>query len=150
MYTRIGKIIYYIIWPLLALIEPFTHRTRVIVRCGSDVLLVKGWLSDGTWQLPGGGVHWGEKRAQAAVRELYEETGITIATLNMRFVATGRMAEAPSYGYTLYSVDIAAKPQLRLQTGEIITAAWMPLSDVLANPSLRADTRILLQQFATR
>ena len=148
MFETFGRLIYYAIWPVLVLYTPFTHRTRVVVRCGTDVLLVKGWLSSGMWQLPGGGVHWGEPHDQSAVRELFEETGVTVAAVNLQQVATGRMYELPGYAYTLYAVDIPAKSQLRLQKGEITNAVWLPQDEVLANNALRADARILLQQFA--
>lgn len=44
----------------------------------AKVLLVKRGLppNQGRWGLPGGKIEWGESIADAAVRELYEETGI--------------------------------------------------------------------------
>lgn len=146
LFETFGRLVYYAIWPALVLYTPFTHRTRVVVRCGTDILLVKGWLSSGEWQLPGGGVHWGEPRAQSAVRELYEETGITIAATAVQQIATGRIHELPGYAYTLYVVDIPDKSQLRLQRGEIIKATWVPQDEALSNAQLGDDTRILLQQ----
>lgn len=50
----------------------------VIVRNGDKILFLK--RKDGLWELPGGGVEWGEEPEQAARRELREETGLAAET----------------------------------------------------------------------
>ncbi len=65
---------------------------------------------DKLWQMPQGGIDRGETAFEAAVRELYEETGIKSATL---------IAEAPNWiNYELPShlVGIALKGKYRGQT----------------------------------
>ncbi|GLF97603.1 NUDIX domain-containing protein [Streptomyces yaizuensis] len=42
------------------------------------ILLVQPRYKDGAWQLPGGGAHAGEAIAEAAARELAEETGLRL------------------------------------------------------------------------
>ncbi|WP_300513054.1 NUDIX hydrolase [Aliiroseovarius sp.] len=56
---------------------PLLGAIAVVIR-GADVLLVqRGKAPDrGLWGYPGGGVEWGETVAEAAVRELAEETGV--------------------------------------------------------------------------
>jgi 8-oxo-dGTP diphosphatase len=45
---------------------------------GDEVLLIKRGKAPrlGEWSIPGGHVEWGETTAQAAIREVLEETGI--------------------------------------------------------------------------
>lgn len=53
----------------------------VICFRGDDVLLIKRGKPprQGDWSLPGGRIEPGETQAEAALRELFEETGVTAA-----------------------------------------------------------------------
>jgi putative (di)nucleoside polyphosphate hydrolase len=62
------------------------------------------------WQMPQGGIDYGETALDAATRELYEETGIKTVTL---------IAEAPdwiNYDLPAHLIGIALKGQYRGQT----------------------------------
>lgn len=69
----------------------FTRRSaRVLLLDASDRLLLV--QSGGAWLVPGGGVEDGEGLAEAAARELREETGLTVTPAELYPVAytTGR------------------------------------------------------------
>jgi 8-oxo-dGTP diphosphatase len=53
----------------------------VLIKRGSKYLLVKEQLESkrDLWIIPGGGVEFGETLEQAAIREMQEELGITVA-----------------------------------------------------------------------
>lgn len=72
----VGRAIFYALWPLFYLYLRGTTRTRALVICRGEVLLVKNWLSDNRYGLPGGGMHAGEQLLAAMERELAEEVGL--------------------------------------------------------------------------
>jgi ADP-ribose pyrophosphatase YjhB (NUDIX family) len=68
----------------------------VAVFRGGEVLLIqrgKG-LYKGLWSLPGGAIQWGEKAADAARRELEEETGLLALNLALGDVADAIFRES--------------------------------------------------------
>jgi 8-oxo-dGTP diphosphatase len=63
--------------------QPLPEVTRLaaygVIRRGRRVLLCRvatGYLGAGLWTLPGGGIEFGEAPAEAAIREVAEETGL--------------------------------------------------------------------------
>jgi len=67
---------------------PVVVAAGVLVRRGDAVLLQRR-RDDGTWGLPGGGLHPGETLEQTARRELLEETGLTAGELRLVDVYSG-------------------------------------------------------------
>lgn len=130
---------------------------RVLVVAGSEVLLVRdtdpGVPGSLWWVLPGGGADEGEEAAAAAIRELYEETGLAVAEL------AGPIAErVVTHGYSdriliqhelFFRVDVPRFDPLpaRLSDSERrrqITTRWVPVDQLPAFPTWPGDLDRLL------
>ena len=57
--------------------RPLVGTSVIPLRADGTIALIKR-RDDGCWALPGGLVDWGENIEQAAIRELKEETGLTV------------------------------------------------------------------------
>lgn len=81
------------------------------------------------WQMPQGGIDYGETALEAAKRELYEETGIRTATL---------IAEAPdwiNYDLPAHLIGIALKGKYRGQTQKWFAFRFAGnISEIAINP----------------
>ncbi len=85
-YARFGRLAYKTINPFTRLyMTSKHHRVRVLlINELGEVLLVRSWLGHQNWSLPGGGIRRREIPVQAAVRELQEETGVTLAQKDLK------------------------------------------------------------------
>ena len=88
-------------------VRPPVPGVGVICLREADVLLIRRGKPplQGAWSLPGGRVEWGETLADAALRELFEETGVEAELLGLVDVVDGLFG--PDTHYVL--IDYAAR-----------------------------------------
>ena len=149
LFNMIGKAGYWLIWPVLYVYLRFTTRTRVLIRHGDELLMVKGWLGDGSWSLPGGGLHHSEAAAQGAVREVYEETGITLdpAKLTYLFDRPIRSKHGLRYRGIAYGIELPQKPKLKQPKGEISDIKWFLVTELIQYPDAEYLLRPALERW---
>lgn len=100
----------------------------------------------GKWDLPGGKLVRGEPLEEAAVREVWEETGISIVPGDIAgyaaFELPGKKVVAIVYdgGYVIADVKLSH---------EHMEYAWVPLADILEMNALPDHFKEFFKRFAT-
>ena len=110
----------------------------VVVRQADDVLLARWTGPRGPeWTLPGGGLDFGEDPADAAVREVREETGYAVRLDGLLFVNSFRrvLPDAPIDFHAIqivYAGSVIGGDLSYEVNGSTDMAAWFPIVDVPA------------------
>ncbi|MDQ3123125.1 MAG: NUDIX hydrolase [bacterium] len=126
------------------------NRTRVIVTNNEYILLVKGWMGDGTWGLPGGGAKKNETFPQAAVRELEEETGIICkeSTLDLLGSHTHR-EHGLTYNAHYFNLELKEIEPAASTGYEILACQWFKIEDI-EHKKLNIDARYGLKHYLSK
>jgi 8-oxo-dGTP pyrophosphatase MutT (NUDIX family) len=125
-YHWLGKLSYYILWPGISVYLFGSQRSRVVVFSGEDVLVVKAWLSNGKWSLPGGGLHSGETTVNGALRELNEETGLKLKIPDIdELISENFRLRGVKVKLHFFSAAVSSKLPATKQLGEITDIAWV-------------------------
>jgi len=137
-----GVVCFWLAWPLWFIyFRRGGTRSRVLVVCQQEILLVKGWLSSGSWGLPGGGTLKNEKVISSAIRELYEEVGIEAIEADVRSIDTIKNTKnGLHYDAEYFMTRLSKKPTLRLRKSEISEAQWVPVTDIHA---VKVDAEVI-------
>jgi ADP-ribose pyrophosphatase YjhB (NUDIX family) len=118
---------------------------------GDQVLLVKRGQPPavGKWSLPGGVVEPGERLAEAARRELREETGLDAEPLGVLWVLNNIVLDSAGrvkYHYLIVDVlfdSSSARGTLRAG-GDAVEARWLPLDEVLSRDDVSRTVKGLV------
>jgi 8-oxo-dGTP diphosphatase len=134
-WIALGRVCYWISWPGLRYYLRWSNRTRVVVISNDRLLVVKGWLSNGGWSLPGGGLHHGEPVTVGACRELYEETGLQVYASDLTVLSQQQYrSHGLRFRYTLIRATSSniVRQTLRPQPIEILELAWLTKAELVA------------------
>ena len=127
----LGRAVYFVTQTGIRIVVGGSHRTRVLIICDDQCLVLKHWLGDGSWTLPGGGLHKNEDALAGAQREVLEEIGLTIKPSSFIHKGTFEVNDDGfKFSYDLFIVRLNSMPELRLQTIEILQAKWLKISDL--------------------
>jgi len=124
-----GRLLFWLLWPLVWVYAPTKLRVRILVVCGDEFLATKSYFGRGYWELPGGGVKKGENPDSAAVRELYEETGIKCTKDAVTPLIPPQIfyESGLKMRYQIFVIKLALKPQTTMQKHEIAALEWLLL-----------------------
>jgi 8-oxo-dGTP pyrophosphatase MutT (NUDIX family) len=105
--------------------------------------------TDSHWIAPGGGLEPGETPAEAAVREVYEETGIRVElpsdepafyTERVRFTFAGQDTDQTNHYYLLrVPSGLPVRPTANTELEKVVALGhrWWSLSDLASSPVIR-------------
>ena len=116
----------------------------LVVR-GEEVLLIAPRA--GRWQLPKGHVERGEAPADAAVREVREETGVTarvlapLPSIDYTYEVEGRVRVHKRVDY--YLMAYVEGSETDCDPREVIAARWYPWDEALAQLSFENERDVL-------
>ncbi len=133
--------------------RPYVGVGAVVFK-GTDVLLIRRGQPprQGQWSIPGGLQRVGETVFEAGVREVREETGVTVQPVALIDVVDSITRDEhgrPQYHYTL--VDILAEWQAgeALAGDDAAAVAWTAL-DALARFRLWSETERIIRLAASK
>lgn len=125
MWRRLGAAVYWLTWPGLWLLLYRSRRTRAVIVHDGRVLVVRPWLSNGKWSLPGGGINSGEDPGEAILREVKEETALQLKPDQVKLLGKYRYRQdGLTFHYDLYVARLNKSPKLSRQKGEILNIDW--------------------------
>lgn len=131
IWNKLGWILFWLCLPALHVYLRRGNRPRILVMHRDKILLVRSWLSDGRWQLPGGGAHKHEDPKAAAIRELYEETGVKVNPKNVSAKAVHRQdADLLHFSYHLFRAKSNSIALPVHKTAEITQVEWVHKKDL--------------------
>lgn len=149
-WVTIGMVIHAVLYPFIAIYLRLHDRTRVMIVHGGSVLLVKPWLHNGEWDLPGGGLHKHEGVKEGASREIREELNLKIdpgllINLGSKEIKSGLKKNKMYYLY----ITLDEKPELELDRFEIMETRWVTMSE-LNVVKIQPVSRQIIQDYMKR
>jgi len=102
--------------------RPASHGACVVLWHAGRVLLIENSYKS-EYTIPGGSVKKGESPAEAAARELFEETGIQVQPENLNFVGDFMYpGEFKKDRGSLFEIEMDTEPAIRIDNREVIRA----------------------------
>lgn len=120
--------------------------TNMCMVCDGDNILVQDKKDDDSWNgatFPGGHVEKGEPFTDAVIREVFEETGLTIRSPRLCGIKDWIRKDGSRYMVLLYKTDSFSGELRSSEEGEVF---WVKMSE-FSKLKLATDMDILLRVF---
>ena len=132
---RVSYRMAYPVWKFYLLqFQTRSQSAEVALWSNSRLLLIRNSYRQ-TYTFPGGFIHSDEDTATAAIRELYEETGISVKASQLRFSFACSYNIGRYEGHDdIYECQLADMPALHVDNREVVEAQFMTVDTALALP----------------
>jgi len=126
----------------------------VIVKDGKILLVKRGYPPrEGMWAIPGGVIEVGESIAEAAVRELEEETGIKAEPIGVIGVYNVILRDDEGkVKYHFVIIDVLFNPDTVTNNlragGDAVDVSWFSLEEVVKRDDVTGSTKNLVERIA--
>jgi ADP-ribose pyrophosphatase YjhB (NUDIX family) len=109
--------------------------TRAVLRDADGRVLLIRRSDNGMWAFPAGTMELGQSLRDCAIREVFEETGLTAHEVTPFAVYSGLPPKPNVYGHTYQHISLACRVdgysgQLRRETDETTDARFYPLDEI--------------------
>jgi phosphatase NudJ len=133
---------------------PTWYFALVVVRRGPRFLLTQERKYGSTWSIPGGRVEHGEALHAAAIREVFEETGVPVQLDGILRVEHSPPPTADADSYARVRVLYMGTPlddtaPKTMADDESLGAGWFTLDEIRGMPLRGAELRVLLESVAS-
>jgi HAD superfamily hydrolase (TIGR01549 family) len=126
---------------------PKVDIRALVFRATDEILMVREKSDGGRWSLPGGWADVGHTPFEVAVKEVREETGLTVAPVRLLALWDMRKHPHPPQAFSIYKTVILCRVldgELQAETPETLDARWVARDEL---PQLELSTgRITLPQ----
>lgn len=86
---------------------------------------------EGTWTMPGGKVEFGEELEETCIREVFEETGLTIDKTSLKLISVANDKVADAHFVTLGFLCESVNGNLEVREPDEITEwGWFPINQL--------------------
>lgn len=126
---------------------PLEGATMIARDIAGQILMVRLSYAEAAWSLPGGGAKRGEPMAEAAARELAEETGCRALGVHLVGILHERMSGSP---HTAHVFACMTRDQPRPDGREVIEARFFPAHSLPHPMTARTQARLALWREAQR
>ncbi len=131
-----GRFCYWLGWPIFRVVLHRSRRSRGLIVSNNKALVVKAWIGNGKWSLPGGGVHTNETPKQGFMRELFEETGLVINKSNLRKLGNfWYNSDGLKFRYVGFVAQVKTCVDVTKQWQEIYQALWVDINELSVSNS---------------
>jgi 8-oxo-dGTP diphosphatase len=122
---KIGFPIVKIYWFIF---RPKTSGAGCVIECNGNILLIKNTYGSGNWTFPGGGSKKNENIEETCRREVEEEVGIKLFTIN----SLGSFLYTKAYKKDTIHVfsSVVESPEIKIDKNEIKEAHWFPIDEI--------------------